>query len=291
MLLLSACASQAVKSREPLPAEEIMHIAKDFKSLIDANREAHLAKDFVGIEALFTEDMSFDDYSFEDHLVGTDQFMGMTRNFLNYFKHLQWQTTYYFISLDKIVTIAKFWDMNWMGKAYKEENPFIHVFLFEPQGDLISAWRLFYSVDFLLEQYRLSETEAAEMETALSAYASAWSSMDSKIIAEMYASNVVCQDTLFDEYQDGRDAIQAFAESFITWYPNAHWTSHQMFGESAYPDQPQTIGSSYTIEVTDPTGDPCQIMTVVLLQVLDGKIIHEELYYEPDTLIACGWAR
>jgi len=32
-------------------------------------------------------------------------------------------------------------------------------------------------------------------------------------------------------------------------------------------------------------------MAVVLLHILDGEIIQEDLYYEPDTLIQCGWVQ
>ena len=276
---------------QPLDAKEITQIAEDFKALTDANREAHLAKDYSAIEALFTEDMLFDDYSFGDHLVGTGKFMGMTRNFLYYFKNLQWQTTNYFIGSDKIITLAKFWDMNWMGKEYKEENPFFHVFLFKPKGNHISAWRLFYGHDFLIEQHLLTETEAAEMRSLLSTYASAWSSMDSKAVAEMYAENAIRQDSIFKVTQQGSNAVKAFAEAFFTQYPDVQWTPIEMFGEKAYANKPQVIGSSYAIEIDDPSGEDCEVMALVLLQILDGKIEQEVLYYEVDSLIQCGWAK
>jgi len=292
--LLSACTPTVTKTispRKTLSAEKINQIAQDFKALTDANREAHLAKDFSAIEALFTKDMSFDDYSFRDHLVGTDEFMDMTRNFLNYFNQLKWKTTNYFISSEKTITIAEFWDMNWLGNQYNKEDPFIHVFLFEPQGNLISSWRLFYGYDFLVENDLLSETQADVMESLLSAYAVAWSSKDSKAVTEIYTKDALHQDTLFNESQQGNKAIRDFAESFFTWYPDAQWTPTQMFGERFYQDKPQTIGSVYNICTHNSIGETCEVMVVVLLRVFEGKIIQEEIYYQPDSLITCGWAQ
>jgi ketosteroid isomerase-like protein len=292
--LLSACAPTAAKTiapRKPLSAEKINQVAKSFKDLTDANREAHLAKDLSAIEALFTKDVSFDDYSFNDHLVGTDEFMNMTRNFLNYFNQLKWKTTNYFISSEKIITIAEFWDMNWLGNQYNKEDPFIHVFLFEPQGNLISSWRLFYGYDFLVENDLLSETQANAMGSLLSAYAAAWSSKDSKTVTEIYTKDALRQDTLFNESQQGNKAIRDFAESFFTWYPDAQWTPTQMFGERFYQDKPQTIGSAYFLRTSNPIGETCEVMVVVLLQVFEGKIIQEEIFYQPGSLITCGWTQ
>jgi ketosteroid isomerase-like protein len=125
----------------------------------------------------------------------------------------------------------------------------------------------------------------------LNYYASAWSSMDFEAVANMYAKDALRQDTLFSESQEESKAIKAFAESFFTWYPGAQWTPLVMFGEKGFHDKPQAIGSSYAIEVTDPTGEACEVMVVVLLHVFEGEIVQEDLYYDTDSLIQCGWAQ
>jgi len=292
--LLSACGGQTAELLSPravLSAEEVTQITGKFKALADANREAHNARDLEGIEALFTVDVLFVDVTFGDHLVSIDKFMSMTRNMFAFFPEFQWKTLDYFVGSEKFVTIAGFWGGNWGGnKEYTEEDPFIHVFLFEPKEDLIASWRLFYGYDFLNDNRVISETAAADMESMLFSYGSAWSSMDADIVADMYTKDTVRQDTLFGESQQGSKAIKAFAESFFAWYPEAQWTPLEMFGERGFRDKPQAIGSSYAIEITDPSGDACQVMAVVLLQVLDGKIDQEDLYYGADSLIQCGWA-
>ncbi len=115
--------------------------------------------------------------------------------------------------------------------------------------------------------------------------------MDSKAVAEMYAENAIRQDSIFKVTQQGSNAVKAFAEAFFTQYPDVQWTPIEMFGEKAYANKPQVIGSSYAIEIDDPSGEDCEVMALVLLQILDGKIEQEVLYYEVDSLIQCGWAK
>ena len=292
-LLLSGCGKKIVEAREPLSAAEITQFKDGFSALTDANREAHNAEDLDAIQALFTEDMLFEDRTFRDHLVGVKEFMSMTRRMFMFFPGFQWKTTGYFIDGEKLLTTTDFWDISFSGNPkdrYTEEDPFIHVFLFERDGDLISSWRLFYGWEFLQDNNQISGTEADQMRSLVAAYAAAWSSKDSKAITELYAKDAVRKDTLFDESQEGQSAIEDFAETFFSWYPDVRWTPQEVFGERAYRDKPQAVGSSYRIEITDSSGEPCDVEAVVLLHVFEGKLIQEDLYYEPDSLIQCGWA-
>ena len=294
VMIISACQTQPT-NRETLSADEINQIRKDFRVLIDANREAHNNGDFEAIEALFTEDIFFRDVTFGDNINTIKDFMRMTRNFLGYFPDLQWKTTGYFIGSEEMVTMDGFWGGNWGMNpdiVYTEDNPLDHVFIFEKRDNHISSWRLFYGLDFLKDNNLLqSETDAAEMGSWPSAYASAWSSQDPKSVSSLYASDAVRQDTLFGESQEGRSAIHSFAKTFFSWYPNTRWTPHIIFGEKKWRDKPQAVGSIYSIEVPGSSTEICEVTAIVLLQVLDGKIIQEDLYYEPESLIRCGWAQ
>jgi len=293
IFLLSGCAEEIVEGREPLAAVEISQFKESFSALTDANREAHNTEDLDGIQALFTEDMLFEDRTFRDHLVGVKVFMSMSRRMFMFFPCFQWKTTGYFIDGEKLLTTTKFWEMSWTGKPedkYTEENPFIHVFLFEREGELISSWRLFYGWEFLQDNNQISEAEAEQMKSLAAAYAAAWSSADPKTLAELYAKDVIRKDTLFGESQENRNAIEDFAEAFFSWYPNARWTPMEIFGERAYRDTPQAVGSSFKIVVTDAAGEVCEVEAVVLLRIFEGKIVQEDIYYEPNSLIQCGWA-
>lgn len=292
--VLTACTGQVTGSQRPrerLSADQITQMAAKFKAMADANREAHNARDIEAIEALFAEDLLFVDVTFGDHLASIDKFMSMTRRMFAYFPEFQWKTLDYFVGSDKFVTIAGFWGGNWGGKKeYTEADPFIHVFLFEPKEEMIASWRLFYGYDFLNDNRVISETAAADMKSMLISYGLAWSSMDSEVVADGYAEDALRHDSLFDEHQNGVSEIKAFAESFFYQYPEARWTPQEIFGERACRDKPQAIGSSYAIEITDPTGEACEVMVVVLLHVFEGEVIQEDLYYDADSLIQCGWA-
>jgi ketosteroid isomerase-like protein len=291
--LLSGCADEIMEARAPLSAVDITQFKASFSALTDANREAHNAEDLDAIQALFTENMLFEDRTFRDHLVGTKAFMSMTKKMFQFFPGFQWKTTGYFIDGKKLLTTTEFWEMSWTGKPedkYTEEDPFIHVFLFEREGHLISSWRLFYGWEFLQENHEISETDAEQMKSLVNAYAAAWSSKDLKALTEIYAKDAVRKDSLFDESQDNQSDIQAFAEAFFTWYPDARWTPLEIFGERLYRDKPQAVGSSFKIEIIDATDEVCEVEAVVLLHVFEGKIIQEDIYYETDSLIQCGWA-
>ena len=108
-------------------------------------------------------------------------------------------------------------------------------------------------------------------------------------VAVLYSNDAMRIDTLFQEKQEGQEDLTSFAEIFFAWYPEAQWTLLQSFGE--WNGEAPLIGGTYAIEVTDSTKQPCEVLVAVLLQTSEGKITNEDLYYEPDSLIKCGWAR
>ena len=83
--------------------------------------------------------------------------------------------------------------------------------------------------------------------------------------------------------------MSSFARSFFAWYPGARWTLLQTFGEWA--GESPTIGGTYKVEVSDATNQPCEVLVAVILQASEGKITPEALYYEPASIIKCGWAQ
>lgn len=218
IFLLSACGRDILEARAPLSAAKITQFRECFCALTDANRDAHNAEELDAIQALFTEDMLYEDRTFRDHLVGTKEFMSMTRKMFQFFPGFQWKTTGYFIDGERLLTITEFWEMSWTGNPkdkYTEEDPFIHVFLFEREGDLISSWRLFYGWEDLQENQEISETEAKQMKSQVAVYADAWSSKNSKALSELYAKDAVRKDLLFDESQEGTKRHQSFCRVFF----------------------------------------------------------------------------
>ena len=81
----------------------------------------------------------------------------------------------------------------------------------------------------------------------------------------------------------------SFAESFFAWYPDAQWNLLLPFGEG-HGTEPVT-GGVYAVTVSDPRDRPCEVHIAVLLKTSEDQIVQEALYYEPDSIISCGWAR
>jgi WD40 repeat protein len=276
--------------RAALWEAEINQRAEAFEAITTANAEAWNDKDLDAIQAILTEDIHFVDVSFGDDIKGIEDVMDMSRYMCNIAPDLQRKTTSHYIGVDQGIAIYDYWNMFYPITGYTPEDPFIYVFLFETRDDLISYWRLFEGFE-MLDKHFINDNAANDLQAMISAYTSAWSSKDQETIAEIYAEDAIRKDRLFGETQQGLKEIQTFAQSFFSWYPNSQWTFYEMFGEKRYEGKPQTIGSSYGIQTDLPTGETCEVMVVVLLQVLDGKIIQEDLYYDPDTLIKCGWAQ
>jgi ketosteroid isomerase-like protein len=275
--------------RKALSSAEINQRADVFKTLTEANAEAWNAKDLDAIQAVLTEDIHFVDVSFRDDIKGIEDVMDMARGLCGMAPDLQRIITSYYIGVDQGIAFYDYWNFWHPFTGYTPENPFIYVFLFETQDNLISYWRLFEGFD-ILDKHFINDTAASDLQAMITAYTSAWSSKDPEAIAAIYAKDAIRNDTLFGENQSGVAEIETFARSFFSWYPNSQWTSYEVFGEKRYEGKPQNIGSSYGIQITSPSGEACEIKEVVLLQVLDGEIIQEDLYYDAGTLIECSWA-
>jgi hypothetical protein len=225
-----------------------------------------------------------------DHYVGIDDFMGMARGFVQYFPSLRRQVTNQFIGLEDSLATYDYWGFSLGGPMYTKEDPYLWVHLSQTRGDRYSSWTLFEGPesieksDVIVDKRRFDEARSL-----LSSYSSTWSSGDPSTVSALYADNAVREDTIFGEHQEGSTAVASFAKSFFSWYPGAQWTLHQVFGEWA--GESPTIGGTYAVEVTDSANQPCEVLVAVLLQASEGKITHEALYYEPDSLIKCGWVK
>lgn len=268
---------------------EIERIASKFKTITNAKVEAWNSGDIEAIQALYTDDIIFIDTTFSDHLVGIDAVMVMAREFVSSFPLLRRKATNHFISREDSLAVYDYWGFQLGPAEFTPDNPMLHTFLLETQDDLISYWTLFYGLE-TMEKARLTSKERLdEAKTLLLSYSSAWSSGNPNIIAELYTNGVVRKDTIFEEFLEGNEAISSFAKSFFAWYPNAKLTLLQAFGKGK--GESPTIGGTYAVEVIDNANQPCKIFIAVLLKASGGKITNEALYYEPDSLIKCGWAK
>jgi hypothetical protein len=163
------------------------------------------------------------------------------------------------------------------------ENPIIHYFAWvTPREGKISYWRAFVSSDFFTSRDMPFDP------TILNNYSIAWSSGDAQTVAALYNTDAVREDTLFGENQQGSAAVKEFATDFFNKYPDISLELIQPIGENG---EPITLGGVYAMHVTDQNGKPCDIQALIVLEPDNEKITKETVFYQPDSLIACGWAQ
>jgi ketosteroid isomerase-like protein len=286
IIVITSCTkSSQLPARELASAAEVKRIASAFDTITKANAEAWNAYDFDAMKALYTDDIVFTEATFDDHIVGIDEVMSMARGMSVSYADMRRKITNHYIGLEDSLCVYDYW--NWFGST--EENPFLYVFQLKTSNNIISNWTLFEGLESAEKSYFASKQRLDEARSLLSEYQSAWSSGDSTTVAGLYSGDAVRTDTLFQEKQEGQDAITSFAKSFFAWYPGIKWTLNQSFGE--WKGTSPTIGGTYSIMVNDYANQPCEVHIAVLLQAPEGKITHETLYYEPDSLVKCGWAQ
>lgn len=275
----------AISPREPVSAAEVERIASAFEIITNLQVEAWNAYDFDAMRTLYTDDIEFIDASFGDNIVGINKFIDMARAMSVNFPSMRRQVINHFVGLEDSVATYDYWGFY----GFTPEDPMLWVFRLRTSGDRISNWTLLEGLT-ASEKLKLGDKiRFDEAKSLLSSYQSAWSSGDPMKVAELYSNDAVRTDTLFQEKQEGQEALTSFAQTFFAWYQHAQWTLLQSFGE--WQGEAPLIGGTYAVEVTDSTNQPCEVLVAVLLQTSEGKITHEDLYYEPDSLIQCGWAK
>ncbi len=163
------------------------------------------------------------------------------------------------------------------------DNPYINYDWLTLRDGKIAYWWLFYDKDICAATIPFDSK-------LLQDYADVWSSGNPQAIVSLYAEDAIRQDTLFNENQQGNQAINKFATNFVNWYPGVRLSLVDEFGE--LPQQLKR-GGVYSVQVSDPNGNPCEVKMLVVLEPDESqqKIAQEWLFYNADSLIACGWAQ
>jgi hypothetical protein len=168
--------------------------------------------------------------------------------------------------------------------TYSATDPLIDLELhvFTTRGDRIATWELLIDPT-RTHDYRFTEVDAA----LLAAYATAWSSGDPEAVAALYAGSATREDALFVDTAVGPAAItEAAARLFDrSGSPAARWELLQGFAE---PGRSTTAGL-FAIKGSGPDGKACDVRAGVVLEAADGAITRERIWYEPASLVACGW--
>jgi hypothetical protein len=166
--------------------------------------------------------------------------------------------------------------------GFTKDNPEHEYDLFILREGRIAEWHLYWDSEYW------AAMEVNFNEKPLQDYATAWSSGEPEEVGSLYDPQAVRIDTLFGETEQGSPAIKEFAANFFAWYPDISIGLQKTIRLGR-----QHIGGVYEIRISDQVGQPCVVRAIILQKrtLDDNYIINESVYYQPDTLIACGWAR
>jgi ketosteroid isomerase-like protein len=279
LVFLAGCKQQSSSSRPPISAAPIKEFATMFGQLADEEIQAWNSHDIDRIRQLYTEDMVYIDYN---TTAGRADLMN-TATWI-----LQTDSPQFKISRDDTFMNANdaflpfhLWNFNAAGND-TDVNPVEHYAWQTPQDGKIAYWRTFYSTEF-----KEAHNEYFD-KNYIDEYAKAWSSGNPQMVADLYTPDTIRQDSLFGEDLQGSTAVKEYATKFFNWYPDVKYEILEPFGESG---STKTMGAIYAIHTSDKDGNPCDVKTAILFEISQKKIGKEWVFYQPDSLIACGWSQ
>jgi len=286
ILSLSACAgAQALK---PLDAAEVTSLRDSCEALYQKHMEAWDSRDPENFRQIYTDDVVHVDG--DPANTGVYGLIDVGRVMFEVFPDWQMEAGDTYISKNQCLGT---W-LNWGVFGFSQDDPGIEYDWMETRENKISYWRMFYDQKF----HQAIENADLVNDDFLQNYASAWSSGDPDTILKIYASDAELDDSLFGFSIAGQEAIGDYASRFLATSSEASWDILDPFSESLpsnrYKDEHPyaSQGAVYAIQVEGADGNPCEIRAVVILTPNgDGLIQTQNIFYEAETLVACGWAR
>ncbi len=289
ILVTASCAEAHTAPRQPVPLTRLQTAEATFDPLARGLVESWNSRDVQMVKDLFAGEAEARDRTFGDHAVGPDQIAGLisvVSSFGSSWEALQMER---YVGLEDGLAVEELSHLKFGSLQFTQDHPMLEVDWLQTGGGLILNWTIFYALDTMQELGVVTSPRLVQARSLLAAYESAWSSGDEQAVAHLYARESIREDLVFMEQQEGQKAIASFARSFFAWYPGVQWHLSLGFGEGL-GEEPIT-GGLYVITVSDPTGQPCEVKAALLLQASENLITHERLYYAPQSLIRCGWAK
>lgn len=275
--------------RPPVALAKVQQSAAEFGTLANALVASWNSRDNQAVRAIFTDDAVAQDMTFFGHETGSEAIAGFVAGMTLYGPDWQARVTDQYIGVGDGLVLDEYWNIKLHGHQFTQADPVVEVDRLQIREDRIATWDLFYTLDSMEKTGGVPQSRFNEARALLSAYQTAWSSRDPQAVAALYVGNAVRKDTIFGESQAGRADIAAFAKTFFGWYPGVQWTLNLAFGDG-HGGNPVT-GGTYAIRVSDLSGQPCDVQVAVLLWTSENLISQEITYYEPESLVKCGWAR
>jgi ketosteroid isomerase-like protein len=290
LLVATSCgAKPETSTRTPASLADVNEADLALEALARAQVDAWNSRDGQAVKVLFTEDAVADDVTFAEHAVGVNQIAGLVAGVSGFGASWQARLMDRYIGLQDGLALDGLWNLRFGMSEFTQDDPIVEVDWLRTRDSRISHWTLFYGLDFMEKVGATTPLRLDQVKSLLSRYQVAWSSGSEREVANLYSSDAIRLDTIFQERLEGRKAIASWASSFFAWYPGAQWNLALAFGEGS--GQSPTTGGLYGISVRDLRGQPCQVQAAVLLHASQDLIVDEVLYYQAESLARCGWAQ
>ncbi len=286
ILIFVAAGCQQNTPRPALSAKEVGTLATQLTNLTNLHLQAWANRDEDLLRQIYTEDFVHHDLG-QDLVKGNDSVISFMKDFRNAVPDYQNRLGNVFIGQNDGVYSEDTWGwvpMDFVKNVFSSDHPMRHYMWMTIRDGKFSYWWLFYGEEVF------SAGNLPFDEKLMRDYADAWSSGDVEKVANLYTPEATRLDTLFSEDQQGTTAIKEYATNFFTWYPGVNLSLLESFGEFTRVIK---RGGEYSIHVSDLNGNPCDVKMVVVLEPdeTQAKIAHEWVFYNADSLIACGWAQ
>jgi hypothetical protein len=280
----------ATEPRAPIDAADLRAEASLLSDVLVGHVDAWMDHDTDAIRAYWDDETVHEDTGFLVEISGPELF-GMPDGLLEDTPDFEWRVDRVFVSDGVALEVTRAWGIELRGRAFVEDDPLWEIDRIEVDPDrTLGRWTLFYDLG-AYRDWNALDSRLEDAESIIDAYAHAWGTGDSTSIEALYAADARRVDTLFGVDLEGVDALTAHAEQFSSWLSDDVFTVTLIFSDSrlGFRD-PERVGAVFTLESADADGSACDIGMAVILSSTDGAIIHDEVFWDADTLVECGWA-
>lgn len=270
-IVLTACAAGGTAGES-----EVRRTADEFGELVAAVDAAWNDKSVDAIRQVYTENVVHDEESSLNHFEGIDAIVAMATVLFPSLPGDQTTDSLY-VGLDAAVGVSGSDGVLGVARA-TDAGPLAEVDLLRVAEGQVSSWTAFFADERFSESAGLPDI-----------YAAARSSGDPQAVGGLYAANAVRVDSLFGDESDGRDAIVQAARDFVEEHPGARWDLALAFGDVGIYQDPAPRGGIYRVTAPGPGDEACVVDLAVVFDHEAGQITEEAVYYDAESLIACGW--
>lgn len=281
----SAATTPVTTTMAPLvAAADVEEMAAFLRAVVEAHAAAWMSGDPSSVLALYDGDTVHDDSLFGVLLQGEELF-AMPRSFFADFPGYGVRVVDVFVRPGVALEFSEGYGVTLRGIAFTEDEPMREVDRIEVGDDgLLGRWSLLYGLDM----WEIWGAPGFRMDAAtevLAAHAAAWAAPDPAAFAALYSSNAERVDDLVGLSGTGSGVIHDLAVRLagLTGDVAQTWSFADSRTAAA---EVEIVGAVYRVT----TSAGCGVRFATLLTVSGGVIEHEEIFWDPDALLACGWA-